>query len=232
MIKKIELPNLTDDAAYAAAKAKLTELQAEVSKATARRNEVLGLLNDAAQNPSSRLSLITQKAYQLLGGDSTSPDANTSALRAELAALSETVAVHTEAVRIQREAVEKLHAQASKHVIAEALPHHKQMVREIIKQITALDTALEAERELRQGLVDAGVYLGEVRPMNLPGFGRIADVNSRAAQYLIETCEYGYISVNDLPENLRPLARAKLHRDAPVVPMRAKVDPDGWQAAA
>ena len=232
MSKKIELPSLGDDPAYAAAAAKLTELQVQLSAASARRDAVLAELNRLAVGPQSRLDSIVAKARQLLGGDSTTQGADAAALRAELVELSEHASVLAAAIALQKETVQTFRATVSRRLVGELVPTHRALVREIAKRIVALDEALAAEAALRDELFQRDILLGALRPMPLSGFGRLRDENSRCAAYLVECVEFGFLGVGDLPPNLHESARAKLRRDPPPAPTRSKANADGWVGAA
>lgn len=224
---KPQFPDLMQDAAYASARGKMTELQAELSASGARRDAVLTELNAAAARPASAMDGVMEKARRLLGRETTIPGAGIAALRAELGELDEHIAVLRAAVDIQRQAVEALREETSRRLVAELLPTHRAMVREIAKRIAALDEALAAEHGLRDNLFQQGIATGALRPMPMPGFGRLSDENSRCAAYLLESVQFGFLDVADLPANLQPAAQAKLRRDPPPAPTPRKEN-DGW----
>lgn len=225
---KAKIPNLDGDPEYSAATAKLTELQTELGRLSARRDAVLVQL-DTASAPSRRADAITGAALKLLGATDSTPAFAPGVLREELGALGEGLAVHTEAVRIQRETMTALQVEVSRRIIAELMPRHRELVREIAKRILDLDAALSAEHDLREVLAERDIRLGELCPMPLSYHGLLRDPYSRAAGYLIEACARGFLDLDDLPENLRELARAKKAPPPTPTVMRAvKKLADGW----
>lgn len=229
---KLILPNLTDDPAYAAAVAKYTELQGKMNAANARYDAVIGELNVLATNPSRRINVIEAAAYKLLGIGTAgaSAGANASALRSELSDLAEDRQVLTAAVSIQKEIVTVMKGEVSRRCIAPLLPIHREMVRECVKRALALDEALDAEHRLRDELFMRNISLGELRPMPMVGFGKTRDENSRVSAYLIEARVYGFIDIGEVPERLRPYAKAKMATAMPAeqTPAVATRDAADW----
>lgn len=225
---KTNVPNLDGDPEYSAAAAKLAELQTELGEISARRDVVLGQLNIAASAPPRRADAVTAAAYRLLGATDSTPGANASGLRQELVALDESLAVHTEAVRIQRGVVAGLQVVASRRIIGEVLPRHKELVQRITKCIMDLDAALSAEHDLREALFERDIRLGELVPMPLSYHGLLRDPHSRASNYLIEACARGFLGLGELPENLRDWAKAKKAPAPPTMMRAVKKVADGW----
>jgi hypothetical protein len=226
---KTTLPNLIDTPAYAEAAAKLTELQTDLNKANDRHDAVLSALNADAINPPRRIDAIEAAAYKLLGGKDTSTGQTASALREELATLTETRQVLTAAIGIQRGIVSTLQGIAARACIEVVLPDHKKMVKEIARCLLALDAALTAEHDLTDGLFERNITLGELRPMPLTGLGRLADSNSRAARWLLEAFEYDFINMGEVPDKLKPWAKARKHKPTPA-PAPVVADAAGWAA--
>lgn len=225
---KTTLPSLADDAQYSDAMAKLTSLQTELGRLSARRDVVLGQLNIAASAPPRRADAITAAAYRLLGATDSTPGANAGALREELGALDESLAVHVEATRLQRGIVTGLQVEASRRIIAGVLPRHKELVREIAKRIKDLDAVLAEEHDLREALFERDIHLGELVPMPLSYHGLLRDPHSRASNYLIEACARGFLGLGELPENLRDWAKAKKAPAPPTMMRAVKKVADGW----
>lgn len=226
-------PNLASDPRYAAAAAKLGELQADLNTLTARGDAVLTALNNAATNSPRRADAIEAAAYRLLGKDAgASSDANARLLREEFAELVEKKQVLVVAIRLQREVLANLRAEVSRNCIAQVLPTHREMVRNIVDCLVALDMAVTAEHELRNKLHQGDIVFGDLRPMPMPKLGRLSDENSRASAYLIECFEYGFIGLDEVPKHLHLFALAKTTTPAPRAKAKAvaTANQDGWHS--
>lgn len=223
------LPNLSEHPQYVAALAKLNELQEDLITVGARCDTVVSRLNDVVTNLHRGSNAIEVAAHRLIGNDVGESDGSiASRLREELAELAERKQILTAAVRLQREAVAKVHAKASKDCIAQVLPAHHATVRNIISCLVSLDAAQALESELRDNLLMRNIQLGDLRPMPVPKLGRLIDPASRVSEYVIECFEFGIIGIDDVPKHLRPFALARTAKRAAPVKAAATEERDGW----
>ena len=230
---KLTLPSLTDDPEFAAAKAKYTELQTALLTANSRYDAILGELNAAGPSTSLKVSARTAAALKLIGrGSANTPGASASQLREELSKVGEDRRVLEEAVGMQKEFVGELRSKVSRRIIADLTPAYRELVRDIAKAVMALDSVLAVEHNFRDELFQRDIMLGELRPMPLHGFGRSRDENSRCSVWLMDAVEFQFLQINEIPETLRPCARAKMAKPVKVVPILSKPNADGWVNAA
>ena len=215
---------LERDPRYAAAKTRLTELQLEVMTLEAKRQSLEAELAGSAE--AGAASRIAAEAQALLAGAS-AEKAMQGDLRVLLGKTAHSLAVVRRAVEMQHGIVKDLASEVGSAIARDMLPQHKANVAAVVAAALDLNTALEAEAELREALYENGVmYTGHIRPMPISGFGRIADTQSRISQYLAEAIEYGFVSASSMPDIVRDrVPKPQKKAEAPV-PARRNVD--GW----
>jgi hypothetical protein len=197
-----ELPSLENDAAYCAAKEKLTALQVSLLTAESKRNAILADLN----SPRPGSNPLRDAAMLLLNGDANSPlpVAAIIQLRESYKDLTSRIDVIRAAIQIQRDIVERLVVDASKLAGEKMKPLHRELVGNVVEKLKLLNTALTAEYSLRDSLFQAGFSTThEIRPMQLPAIGLLSNEWSRASLYLLEAYREGFIPLDELPENLQ-----------------------------
>ena len=215
--------HLERDPRYTAAKARYTELQIELDALDRKR--------DAVQSGIGSLSnyrdQIGDEAELLLSGGNAAAILKRDDLIKNLEDCTHRIAVLREAVSRQKSIVAALTAEIGKSIAIDLLPQHRANVAAMVQAIIQLNAAAAAESDLRESLYQNGVpYSSCITPMIFPGFGLLRDPNSRASGFLLECVERGFLSVSELPGNLKPWGRAKLQK--PVAPALAVADADGW----
>lgn len=230
--KETTLPSLADDPQYTAATAKLVELQVDLNMLETRSSALLIELNSIASHSSRGGDAVDAAARRLLGIDTgTSPHGRASEVREALAEVFEKKQVLIAAIRIQREELAKLRQEVSRTCIAKVLPAHRELVRNIVDCLRALDLAQQAEHELRDGLFSRDIALGELRAMPISKLGRLADHNSRVSAYFLECYEQGFIALDEVPKHLRELALAKTAKPAQQAKaVTVAADPADWRS--
>lgn len=225
-MKKVEIDiRLERDPRYEAAKAKLIELQLSVVSLESQRSATEAELATAATVTCS--PRITAEAAALLTGV-TVENGKQNDLRAHLGEITHRLAVVRQALKMQREIVDELASEVGAAIARDMLPKHKSNVEAVVEAALQLNTALEAEMELRDTLTDNGVqHSGVLRPMPMSGFGRIADDQSRVSRYLLEAVEYGFVPAASMPD----VVRDRIPKPQKVVPPQRparRPDNDGW----
>lgn len=221
--KEVDI-RLDRDPRYAAAKKRMVELQLEAVQLERECHKVDAEIGSMA--PAERGSKLTAEASAMLVGAALGREAASADMRATLGSLRHKLAVVREAVRLQTAVVENLIDDASRVICADVLPQHQANVRRVFEAALELNTALEAESDLRASLYENGIrYSGTLRPMPLLGFGTLADGQSRVSRYMAECYEFGFVAARDLPDIVRdrlppPPAKA--------APQLVPVDNDGW----
>lgn len=225
-MKKPEIDiRLDRDPRYAAAKAKLIELQLSVVSLESQRSATEAELATAATVTCS--PRITAEASALLTGVSVE-NGKQNDLRGSLAEITHRLAVVRQALKMQREIVDELASEVGAAIARDMLPMHKANVEAVVEAALQLNAALEAECELRDSLFENGVhYQSVIRPMPLPGFGRIADDQSRVSRYLLEAVEYGFVPASSMPDVVRDRI-PKPQKFAPPQKPARRSDNDGW----
>lgn len=116
--------------------------------------------------------------------------------------------------------------EAFKRHVAES-KQQAENVSAVIEALLQLNTALEAEAELRQTLSDEDVWYQQagIHPMPLNGFQTLANNQGRIFKYLMECYEHGYIKAADLPDVVRDMIPRP---SKPEPKQAARPNPDGW----
>lgn len=219
--------DLNRDPRFAAAKAKLYELQQELSTLERQRNELDAGLSQTTVN---QKSLIEQEASALLSGGV--PETNErEALTRTLAELTHRLAVIRQAVPMQRQIVESLRAEIGQQIATELLPQHQANVKAVIEAALKLNVAVEAEAALRDQLIQADVpFAGIIRPMGIAGFA-LRDNQGRLTRYLLECESQGYCSASDLPDVVRAQIIPRTKKPGPVASKPSRANAADWTAA-
>lgn len=218
--------NLARDPRYAAAQARLAELQLEAVAIEQKRSDLYAAI--AQQANADGTKSLTREAEALISGAEIAARVD---LRAQLGDADHQLAVVREAIRLQREVLENLRGDISVAISRDMLPQHVENVRCVAEAAIALEAALAAEADLRDALHENGVlYSAAIRPMPMLGFGLLRDDQSRISRYLAECAEYGFLRPNELPD----VVRARLPKKAPAEPKTpaGKFASDGWLNAA
>lgn len=220
---------LERDPRYAAAKLRLGELQLERNTLQQEAEKVergLGsLMIDAGDNRKREAEAL------LVGGESHGAVyQQREMLTNTLSEVRHKIAVLYEAIEMQRKIVAELAAEVSGAIARDLVPHHRANVVAVFDALLQLNTALEAEDDLRDSLYEQGVmYSGFIRPM--PFTGTLKDGNSRIMHYMKECYEYGFIERKQLPDVV--LDRIPKREPAPAVRPAAAIrrDPAEWTPA-
>ena len=94
-------------------------------------------------------------------------------------------------------------ARASRLVCDQVAEHHKRLVRNICQKFIALHAANVAYALLADDLNAQDIMWTFLRPMAPHWLGGPRDNQGRVAQYLREAAEFGFISRDDIPKELR-----------------------------
>lgn len=222
---------LERDPRYVAAKARLGELQLErnaLQQECAQVEQGLGsLMIDAGGNRK-------REAEALLVGDESRGAVyqQRETLTKTLNEVRHKISVLYEAIEMQRNIVAKLAAEVGSAIARDLAPHHRANVVAVFDALLQLNTALEAEDDLRDSLQEHGVaYSGSIRPM--PFTGTLKDGNSRIMHYMKECYEYGFVERNQLPDVVRDRIPKRESAPAPAVKPAAAIrrDPAEWTPA-
>ncbi len=228
-MKNATLRPALDDPQYAAAVRRLDELRADRRKLQAEIDEIL------AQPQAARLSAmerVTDAAKRLISGAAAPASVRMDVERRSQIIGEKYAQAHVldEAIRMQGEAVEEALRPLATKACEAARGEHRACVARIVAAVLELDRANEAEHGLREELVRLG-YRGHslLEPMTFRAPGPLSDWQSPAAAYLLEAVERKFITIADLPANLRryvppPAARVK--------PAAAPTSADGWLGGA
>ncbi len=189
---------LTRDPRFVEAQAKLTELKTDLNELERQRDEVnAGLL----RLPSQR-DLIQSEASLLLDGKSQAATTRDTLIRS-LTQLSHRVNVLREAIEIQKGRVLQVRTEVSKVIAAEVEPAHREAVASIARAVLNLAEAVQREHEIREDLaLNDVMYSATLRPMTIGGF-LLEEGQGRAARFLLEAAEHGYIDPKMLPASVR-----------------------------
>lgn len=189
---------LERDPRYAAAKLRLGELQLELNTLQHERERVergLGsLMIDVGANRKREAEAL------LVGGESHGAAyQQRETLTKTLNEARHKIAVLYEAIEMQKRIVAELASEVSSVIARELAPHHRANVVEVFNALLQLNTALEAEADLRDSLYEHGVmYSGSIRPMVFTG--TLKDGNSRIMHYMKECYEHGFVERQHLPD--------------------------------
>jgi hypothetical protein len=183
---------LEDDKAYAAAAGKFADLEARSTSLEQRRSELsVGISRGAA-----RRDVLTARAERLLQDDVVplSSDAEMIAMRRDLGAVEDELAVTRRAVELQRPIVDRERQRVSRAICERLRPRHREIVGAVAAALKDLSAALADERALREELISADVtFVPYLRPMPLESVGTLDDENSRASVWMKDAREHGLI---------------------------------------
>jgi hypothetical protein len=186
------LIQLENDKPYAAAAAKLAELEARVATLDQRRAELsvgIGRTQAARDVLTARAERLLQDAVVPL-----SNDAKMTAMRRDLGAVEDELGVVRRAVQLQRPIVEHERQRVSREICDRLRPRHRQIIGAIAAALEQLSTALQAEEALRSELIEAGVEFSTLlRPMPFAAAGRVDDPNSNASVWLADARAHGLV---------------------------------------
>lgn len=224
---KIDI-HLERDPRFAAAKAKLYELQSEVSTLEGQRNDADAGLSSMVVSHASRIEL--EASALLTGGPAFVPERER--LTRTLTELTHRLAVVRQAVVMQRQIVDELRGEVGRQIATDLLPQHRANVAAVVKAALQLNVAVEAEQSLRDTLNANDVpYTSVIRAMPLNGFllrGGLLDGQGRLCRYLLECEREGFCSASALPDVVRAQIPPKAK---PTPPAPAVADSGGWGAA-
>ncbi len=217
---------LERDPRYLAAKARLIELQQEhnaLEKVCHEAEQGLGsLMIDAEGNRKREAKAL------LVGGESCGADyQQREVLTKTLNEARHKRGVLYEAIAMQKKIVAELASQVGSAIARDLVPFHCANVVAVFNALLQLNTALEAEDDLRDSLYEHGVaYSGSIRPM--PLMGTLKDGNSRIMHYMKECYEYGFVERNQLPDVVRD--RIPKREPVPIVKPAVAIrrDPAEW----
>lgn len=217
---------LSRDPRFVAATDRLNELKSELTACERKRDSVQSGIGTLA----SQRDIVATEAAALLSGHQADPTAlRRDDLVRTLDELDHKTAVLRQAVDMQRGIVADLRAEIGTAIAIDLLPQHRENVAAVVEAALQLATALQAERELRDDLIENDVpFCGIVRPMALRGFD-LRDGQSMLTRWLLEALEHGFVKAADLPDILHKHIPAKASR--PSAPVTRRVAADGWLAA-
>lgn len=224
MNTKIDI-RLERDPRYAAAKAKLFELQSEVTALDRQRNDADAGLASTIVTHSDR---IASEASALLSGGPVFVPAREALIRT-LTELTHRLAVVSQAVVMQRQIVDELRGEVGKAIAIDLLPQHKANVAAVFKALIQLNAVAQVHFDLCDSLNQNNVpSSGYIRPMPIPGLGLLSDQYSRASTFVLEAYEYDFITFSEVPDNLKEWAKAKKSKPVRVAQAPAVANADGW----
>lgn len=219
---------LERDPRYVAAKARYTELTAELSTLEREQNDAQAGLSALATSARDRIN--TEAEALVSGAPDPAPHLSRATLTSTLDKLAHRLAVVRSAIVKQRQIMDDLRAEVGKQISLDLLPTHRANVQAVVKAVLQLNAALEAEADLRTRLYDNNVPdCGVLRPMPFPGFGLLREPYSRVAGFVIEAYEHEFITLADVPDKLKEWARARKAKPMPAqAPAVAARDPADW----
>lgn len=222
---------LERDPRYSAAIARLAELKAELNTLERQRGDVhtgISSLGECVRNQ------ITQEAEALL---SVTPVLDVASMKkAELFKtldeLTHRLDVVKTAATMQQNIVNKLRGEVGEAIALDVLPQHRANVCAVFEALLQLNTALEAEADLREALSDNNVpFTSVITAMPLRGFSTLRDNQGRVMRYLLECYEHGFVAASDLPDVVRdeipPLVKRTPPHAKPVSNPKNRLD-DNW----
>ncbi len=211
---------------YDAAKTRFDELNVKVLVLERQRQEADSGLSTL---PSERQSEIERAADALLtGGKVPELVLERSRLARTLETSTFQLAATREAVSRQRRIVADLKSDRDKTIALDHLPAHMANVTAVIEAALTMAAAVQAERELRDDLMERDVQFSSViTAMPWNGFD-LRDPNAKLTAYLLECVERGFCKPGDLPEIVRESIPPKAK---PTPKPTARVKSDGWLMA-
>lgn len=222
MKEKIDI-RLERDPRYVAAKARYTELTAELSTLEREQNDVQAGLSALATSARDRIN--TEAEALVSGAPDPAPHLSRATLTSTLDKLAHRLAVVRSAIVMQRQIMDDLRAEVGKAIATDLLPQHRANVKAVAAAAIQLSAAMETEAALRTALYDNNVPdCGILRPMTLPGVGLLRDNQSRIFRFLLECHAYGFVKAADLPD----VVRAQIPPPAKPAPALAVAEADGW----
>lgn len=217
--------HLENDPRYVEAVALMGKIQRDLAAVETRREEILVRIAPGR-------SSVESSAHALLAGqDSTAPDyaASADTLRSESEVLSAKRCILVKAIELQSQSIKELRYQISSKISLELRPRHGALVRDIVRQLKALDSALEAETDFRNTLNERDiVYDAHIRPMGIYQLGLLRDAHSPVANFLLEAEQFGYLNASDLPAHVRERILIPAPKKQTALP---KETADGWASA-
>lgn len=228
-MKQIDM-RLERDPRYLAAKNRLAELQGEARAIEVKRDNITADIS--AQGAAVASTQIQKEATAMLAGGVSVAQQRREAMHQELGDVAHQLAVVRAAINMQRDIVTRLADEVSREIATDVLPLHHANVRAVAAALLDLNTALEAEAELRDVLRENGVmYSGVIRPMPVTGVGTLRDDQGKTMRYLLECFEYGFLADHELPDVVRSKIVVKIKKIAPEKPAAPRNN-DGWQLAS
>lgn len=215
---------LDRDPRYTAAQQRLTEMKTEIATLERARSDAEQRLISLV---STRQASITREAAAMVSGglDDDAGNPRRQELSKSLDEVTHRLAVVRTAAEMQRKVIGDLRADISREIALDVLPQHVANVRAVFSAVLQLNTAMEAEADLRQTLEDNDVlYSAILRPMPVPSFGTLRDGQSRPARYMLECHEFGFVAADQLPDAVRDW----IPPPPKAAPAPARVDNDGW----
>lgn len=223
-MKQSNIIALCRDPRYVAASVRHTELQRELSTLDSQLVSAYSGLGSLTAPQDA----IRNEASALLEGAAIVPTSDRAAVIRTIDDLTHRIAVLRQAVEMQRSIVERLRCEIGGAIASESLPRHVANVAAVVDAAITLSTALQAERELRDELIENDIpFSATIRAMPLPGFD-LRDDQSRLSRYLSESFEHGFVQAAALPD----LVRERLSNKPKPQPRSASktADFDGWAA--
>jgi hypothetical protein len=200
-IKVPQVPALRDDAGYAQAQAKLTELQLRL---TSVGEEISHLLGQLAEAERSRKNPVVEAAERLLAGDDTSLDTVVQhGLNDRLSTLYRRRRILEEAISQQKRILEEERSRASREICESLRPEYLAVVQDLAEAIVAVGRAQEKYQSFVGTLDGADItWLSSLRPMSFHAASP-REYNGRVGHWLLEALEYGLIDPSIIPAEWR-----------------------------
>jgi hypothetical protein len=224
MAKDTQAPSISvrlmDYPEYAAAHAKLIELQQARDNIEARAREIeimlTGLADAETFETIDTRSPIRREAEDLLvGKEEASQTSDKDLLRKNLSQVRRTLYAHRDAVGLAEQRLNTIRYKVSKDICSKLKPQYDQLVRNIGTAMIALNGAMVAEREFFERLFLADVANGELIAMPIPRLGTLKQQSSIMTAYFGELLERGIITAEEAK-------KAGLHPDIVAMKIKSK----------
>lgn len=198
---KLEDLTLTSDPGYAAAAARLVEVQGELNTVQAEIDEIV---SRSAQKVSERTT-VEVAAAELLEGDRTRLDnPDTRDMNPRLDELSRRRRILNTAIEMQRERIKSEAWRASEAICERIAPEYRERVARLATAIIEVGHAQSAYQFLVDKLRDGDVsWSGSLAPalFGIVGYG--PDPNSAISIWLKEAVQNGFIREDAIPSHWR-----------------------------
>jgi hypothetical protein len=191
--------------AGAAAQAKKIDLQNQLAAAERRRSDLYIQQSTRDVSRGSEISKFADRLYQGAGGgDEIGPQTS---LEDQLCAAEDRCNALRQAIARAEREIERIRLdESSKLAAGGARDAYRKLERTTATQLFALLATVEDEREFRESIIDAGYVFHQIgSPTVLRALGDPRDRNSRAAMFVAELIEGGFLAQSDVPARYREL---------------------------